>query len=291
MMIRNTRSRAKSDNETPKLSLPTVSAPAVKKGEKIKRSKTKRGETLGHVMNLEGDPKPDVKRRKYGKSTLNILESLPENIVAATLFSGYFNSIFMIKNLMLVSKKFFELGKESIHALDLRSLSITSTDFIRISTQLAKNLIYIDLSYTKLDDEFISGLCCDRIKNQLLGLSLRGTGVTDISVRSLNSFPRLRWLDLSQSSNPRRISDASITSLTSLSKLQWFDLSGTDISDASLSNFPASHPNLVHLGLACCVKLTNRGLAHLANLKMQTLDITGCIEITDFGFDPLINNR
>jgi len=131
------------------------------------------------------------------RKNINIL-NIPENVLASILFSGYFNSIFIIKNVLLVNKQFHALGMRSIGALDLRALSISNDDVMHIVTHTATNLMYIDLAYTAITNGFMSYFSKPNNINILQGISLRGTDITNESLNDLSAFTQLRMLDLAK---------------------------------------------------------------------------------------------
>ena len=219
--------------------------------------------------------------------------TIPENVLASILFSGYFNSIFVVKNVLLVNKQFHSLGKRSIGALDLRALSITNDVLMKIVTHTSTNLMYIDLAYTAISNGFMHCFSRPSNANTLLGISLRGTDISNNSLIEISAFTQLRMLDLAKSKKDQssQITDEGILALCKLTELEFLDISWTNISDKSISSICTSMPRLLHLGLQCCANITDQSFGSLKDIPLQTIDVSGCSNLSDYGFSHLINSR
>jgi hypothetical protein len=70
----------------------------------------------------------------------------------------------------------------------------------------------------------------DDFFNNVVGVGLDGTKVSDAGLEKLKRFGHLRWLFLGSTS----VGDAGLKHFQGLSRLQWLDLNGTHVSDAGL---------------------------------------------------------
>lgn len=74
--------------------------------------------------------------------------------------------------------------------------------------------------------------------------------------------------------------------LVHLSSLATLNLQSSPVSNSDLF-FVASLPALTSLNLSFCQAVTERGLAHLSNTKLQVLDLSNCYSVDDDGVEHI----
>eukprot|EP01041_Mallomonas_annulata_P010131 gene10131-21128_t len=227
------------------------------------------------------------------KEPPNIMYFLPDLILGTILFSGYFNSMFVCKSVIRVCKTFSAIAKRSIFALDLRATTIRNENIFSLTSNLASNLVYLDLGYTPITDGFGAALQTN-CSQTLRGLSLRGTFIGNNTLQYIGQLHHLRSLDIAKSSQQQSylITDIGIQYLFALEKLEWLNLSWNSmITDTSISQLCTHTVCIEHLGLGCCVSLTDACMMAVSRLKLKTLDISGCKDISSTGLWRLWDMR
>lgn len=220
------------------------------------------------------------------------LRSIPEHIVISVFFSGYLETIFVARNLSLINKWICNLAKNNIRSLDLRCLPIKDDDIRLITNISAVNLAYLDLGYTKVTDQFETYLNPNS-KFSLQGISFRGTNIMNKTVKFISTFTKLRALDVGKSSATQVsfIDDSSAKLLSNLIHLEWLNLAWTLITDVSISEICIKCVRLKHLGVQCCMGVTDISFTYLRELRLETLEISGCTAVTEKGLSEIYNPR
>lgn len=233
-------------------------------------------------------------------STDNLLVALPEVLIGRILFSGYLPTTWTsIIGLMLVCKKFEELGHTYIavvhntdrfvfHAKTQRPVFLSVLGIEKI----ARNLVYLDLSFcTNIDysDEKVANVF-HQLKSTLRGLSLRGSRVTDaFLVAAIAELTNLRYLNISQKDKADKelVTDFGGMALSKLKYLKWLNISMTLITDETIIALQGSCPQMEHLDLFGCVRLTDAALQALMLWKLRELDISNNPRFTLQGIKSL----
>ena len=113
--------------------------------------------------------------------------------------------------------------------------------------------------------------------DELIGVELVGSEVSDDTLRNLKGVTQLKWLTLAGT----QVTDAGLAHLAELTQLQWLRLDNTKVTDAGLAHLTG----LTRLRNLCLdnTQVTDLGLAHLSGLaKLQWLWL-GNTRVTDAG--------
>jgi len=103
-------------------------------------------------------------------------------------------------------------------------------------------------------------------------------------------------LDLSKSSrvyapNLTNVGLRTLCSSCTFQHLDWLNLSMAQIGDDAVAAIAVAMPNLRHLGLQCCVNLTDECASSLASMALETLDVSSCPLLTNETFFKLGNKQ
>lgn len=123
--------------------------------------------------------------------------------------------------------------------LDLSHFALSPTN---------KNLKVTDLGLRYLR-------CCTKLER----LDLSNCNITDVSLKELSKFIRLKYLNLTGCD---QISDQSMSSISDFAQLRTLHLTGCNISDHSIP-YLADHPELVNIGLSKGKGITEKGISTL----------------------------
>ena len=181
-----------------------------------------------------------------------------------------------------------ELAKQpALTRLDLSMTRITDRGMVELKS--AQNITDLNLFYVELVSD--QGLAALKSWKHLKRLNLRGTKVTDSTLRFLNGFTTLEALDIGFS----QVTDAGLGQLTALTNLKELSVGGDKLTDAGLQAL-RQMPALVSLELngqqrtdsgLWTVSLTELGLDAIATLKnLQHLRLDG-IAVSPRGLEKL----
>lgn len=97
--------------------------------------------------------------------------------------------------------------------------------------QVGGPLVRVDFltGVSKCNDESVAGLT--PIKENIVHLDLARTGITDASLKTAASFPRLTRIDLRKT----KVTDKGLESLATCKNLYYINLFGTEVTDAGLA--------------------------------------------------------
>lgn len=206
----------------------------------------------------------------------SILENLPKDIIGQIFFSGFFSTVEVSKSLVRVCKEFRSCCQLCVQAADFRGLSSSYFAIERALKYTFKNIIFLDLSFCNFCDSDMEPLCSN-LSKRLVGLSLRGTEISNDSMSVLGSMANLRYLDISKSSTFQKdyIDDTGLAELSTLSKLELLNVAGTDITGNALSDCLKKCPKLKHLSIQCCGEMTWAAAQAISQCSLISLDITG----------------
>jgi hypothetical protein len=216
--------------------------------------------------------------------------NLSEDLIGRILFSGYLSkSWYDAIRVGLVHTTFLALGKKHITYVDNRMRLKRGTkiviDVLGIG-KFAPNVVYLDFGYCNLDFNSKFGEMLVGLKSTLRGLSFRCcTNLNDIFLTVyVSKLTNLRFLDVSQISSSGRITENGLSIVQKMVHLKWLDISGTNATDQTVDILQAECPNLYHLALDGCVRITDKGFRLLVNMKLSALDITNCKLISQVAF-------
>jgi hypothetical protein len=108
---------------------------------------------------------------------------------------------------------------------------------------------------SKCNDESVAGLA--PIKDNITHIDLARTGITDASLKTIATFPRLTHVDLRKT----KVTDQGLGALTACKNLNYINLFGTEVSDAGLASL-ASIKSLRNV-YVFETKVTDAGVAKL----------------------------
>lgn len=162
--------------------------------------------------------------------------------------------------------------------LELRLINTVVSEEVVTHLRVLRNLKYLDLSGSKVDD---AGLMHLKELPGLTGLILTNTSITDDSLRHLEGLVNLRSLGLGGT----QITGPGLSHLKGLSNLRVLSLKNTPVTDDGLDHLKGLN-SLAYLYLMN-TKVTDAGLEHLkglTGLEMLYLDGT---HVSDAGLAHL----
>lgn len=259
----------------------TTSKAASTKGECTGRSITSSSSTGGQRL---GSRFPATGTTSTSApATFNVL---PGDVQARVLFSGYFDTLFVLNRLSLVSKRMYDLASSCYQEMDLSRLPDLGPEELAHLVSRFKGLRKLDMSFCDaVDDEAVIALT--PLEGTLTSLILRGCNVSDMGLIALGGFTRLECLDLSKryAEQSLIVTDHGLAALRKLRRLQEVSLAWnkcvTDTGIASLVAAAQGVKQLRVLDLSCCVGLTDAVCESLVGQPLEHLSFSGCPMITD----------
>ena len=109
-------------------------------------------------------------------------------------------------------------------------------------------------------------------------VNLEHTGITDAGLAYLKGCTDLREVHL----GGKQVTEAGLAQLKAFPALDKISITGGELTDAGLSALRELR-SIKQLGLFEALQLTDGGLAHLANLRLETLTLSNCPGVTDAG--------
>jgi hypothetical protein len=258
----------------------TTSKVASSKGKRAGRSSTSSstgGQRLGSRFPTAGTTSTSE------PATFNVL---PGDVQARVLFSGYFDSLFVLNRLSLVSKRMYDLASSCYQEMDLSRLPNLGPEELAPLVSRFKGLRKLDMSFCDaVDDEAVIALT--PLEGTLTSLILRGCNVSDMGLIALGGFTRLECLDVSKryAEQSLIVTDYGLAALRKLRRLREVSLAWnkcvTDTGIASLVAAAQGQKQLRVLDLSCCVGLTDAVCESLTGQPLERLSFLGCPMITD----------
>ena len=205
----------------------------------------------------------------------SILENLPRDVIGRIFFSGYLGSVEMAKKLVFLSKDFNAISKTHTHALDMRGLRVLAHHMAGLGKSGFKDLRFLDLSYCKMTDFAVTEIA-KAVGKTLIGLSLRGTPVTNKGLVPLASMPQLKYVDISKSCIMQKdlIDNEGLHSLMKLPNLKLVNIAGTGATHVGIEMGLRKWTKLEHFSMQCC-EMGPETAFELSQLSLMSLDITG----------------
>lgn len=205
----------------------------------------------------------------------SILENLPRDVIGRIFFTGYLSTVEVGKRVVRVCKDFNAISKTHTRAVDMRGLRVTSNYMSSLGNSGLKSLRFLDLSYCKMTDYTVTEIE-KSLGKTLIGLSLRGTAVTNAGLIPLASMKQLEYVDVSKSSIMHKdlIDNEGLTCLISLPNLKLVNIAGTSATDAAIDTGLRKWRKLEHFSMQCCPMGRNTAY-ELCQLPLKSLDITG----------------
>lgn len=211
---------------------------------------------------------------------------LPTDIQARVLYSGYFNSVYVLTNLSLVSKGWHAMASKCYHELDLSRLPHLDDNHLSRMASRFQGVHSLDLSFCDSVGDSVT-MALTRCNTTLIRISLRGCGVSDQGLQEIFRFTRLESVDVSKRKRDQStlLTDDGLRPLAHLRHLQEVNLAWNRlITDEGvrilLSPTPGSK-NLRVLDLSCCERLTDAVCEALVGQPLEALSLSGCPQITD----------
>lgn len=174
--------------------------------------------------------------------------------------------VFRPEPIAVVERKFWDRVPQQIQGLDLTGIDI-GNDTVKLIASRFKNLIYLSLADTSVDDGIFEMLAT---LPHLELLEVRDTEIKGKGFVHLSNFQSLKHLGLQSC----EIAAENFKFLPSAKKVIDLRLARTSLRDEGCK-FVSQMPSLITLGLAS-TDVTDKGIAHLIPLKdrLQWLDIS-----------------
>ena len=146
---------------------------------------------------------------------------IERHLLASILFSGYFDTLFVVRRLRVTCKYFFDLSMEFITYLDLASMKLSSHVIENIFRIAPQRLLYLNLCYNSdIDDSIIPYI--KLLPKTLSALNLKGTAITDNAFAALSRLTSLTYLDVSKiRTDDAKAIDTRVAKLAKLTQLKW----------------------------------------------------------------------
>lgn len=259
-----------------------------------------------HLPSIYTSDEPLVNCVRRPKMPTKFID-LPEEILVGICFTGYLGfDWYEVKEYALINRLLFRLAQTTAAKIEIHD-SLYSKTAQNLSS-IMKNIHFLDFSECMM--EYLPSIHTTIAKwsHSLKSLIFRGTNIVDEDINyimnnissSYNPLKPLKLfsIDLSKAKSADRpqISDRAMEYFTSSpafqgSELLWLNLSMTNISDHSLELIVSHFPKLQLLGIQCCPRVTDAGLALLSQLPLTFLDITGCKGLTVHSVEALFSQR
>jgi hypothetical protein len=138
----------------------------------------------------------------------------------------------------------------------------------------------------RITDLMLQAIVEDVVAQEVPGLVLDGTHVTDRGLKTLAEASHLRWLSLR---GCVRVGDRGLEALAGLTRLESLDLGGCSaVTDVGLGHL-AGLVELGRLTLSGLHQITDTGLARLSQLReLGRLRIGACRHVTDVGLASVV---
>lgn len=211
---------------------------------------------------------------------------LPGDIQARVLFSGYFDSLFVMNRLSLVSKHMYHMASSCYKEMDLSRLPKLGIDALSHIESRFKGIRKLDMSFCDaVNDEAVINLF--PLEGTLTSLILRGCHVSDMGLEAIGKFTQLECLDISKQYEEQSliVTDYGLAALSKLRRLREISLAWnkcvTDDGVASLIGASQGVKQLRVLDLSCCMGLTDAVCESLIGQPLERLSFLGCPMITD----------
>uniref|UniRef100_A0A7S1VJW9 F-box domain-containing protein n=1 Tax=Grammatophora oceanica TaxID=210454 RepID=A0A7S1VJW9_9STRA len=214
---------------------------------------------------------PGQPSRKQARRS-SVIEFLPDEVVAKVFFSGFMDSIEIIRTLSVVSKRLNKIAHSTVNMLDLRGCtSLTPIDTSSLVSRYS-NLTELHFDYCKQfgDDHLVA---LSSLNDTLHGLHLRGTSVTDRGFAAL--FGRRV---LGENISNLKVLDLGVVTKDDCQQLR--------ITDATVDLLPENCPHLRVLILDWCKGVTTASmtsiakLVHLSSLSLMLTSVGDVGELT-----------
>ena len=261
----------------------TTTKAASSKGKRTGRSSSGASSSTGGQRLGSRFPTPGTTFSTSEPATFNVL---PGDVQARVLFSGYFDTLFVLNRLSLVSKRMYDLASSCYQEMDLSRLPNLGPEELAHLVSRFKGLRKLDMSFCDaIDDEMVIALT--PLEGTLTSLILRGCNVSDMGLIALGGFTRLECLDVSKryAEQTLIVTDYGLIALKRLRRLREVSLAWnkcvTDEGIASLVAAAQGVKQLRVLDVSCCVGLTDAVCESLVGQPLEYLSFLGCPMITD----------
>mmetsp|Transcript_24462 Transcript_24462/g.36469 ORF Transcript_24462/g.36469 Transcript_24462/m.36469 type:complete len:628 (+) Transcript_24462:132-2015(+) len=217
-----------------------------------------------------------VEQHPQSEASTSYLDVLPDSVLAKILYDGYLDTMSIVSKSSLVSKRWFNVAKETVTKLDLRRCSRLRPCDVTMLVKRYTNLTHLDFNYChQFSNDHLQ--CLLPVSRKLRSLCMRGTLVNDHGIHDY-------FWNMAEGSHSEDCDDASSGQCV----LEEVDLSATNkagskrIGRESVDILVKNCPKLQTLLLGWCSRVDNAAAHRISSLcNLSELDLSLCSLTTD----------